>query len=254
MKLRDRVAIVTGAGRGIGKAIAMLLASEGAKVVVNDIDLETMQQVVDEIKSQGPTAIALKADVVNRAEVQNLVKTTIEHFKEIHILVNNAGVTRPAPLLEITDEDWDAVLDIDLKGVFNCIQAVSSYMMQQRYGKIVNIASVAGTGTSNAGMANYAAAKAGVIQLTKVAARELGRYGINVNAIAPGVIVTDMTYSHRGKEEVERFIEERKKMTVLGRVGQPEDIANLVLFLASEESSFITGQVICADGGRTDRM
>ena len=254
MKLDGKIAIVTGAGRGIGKAIAMLLAREGATVVVDDIVPETMQRTADEIKSQGGTALAFKADVRNKAEVQNLMRTTIEDFKEIHILVNNAGITQHAPLIEMTEEDWDAVLDTDLKGVFNCIQAVSSYMMQQHYGKIINIASVVGTGTFNAGMANYAAAKAGVIQLTKVAARELGPYGINVNAVAPGVIITDITYSRRGQEEVERYIEDKKKVSVLGRVGQLEDIANLVLFLASDESSFITGQVICADGGRTDRM
>ena len=254
MKLSGKVAIVTGSGRGIGKVIAMLLAREGAAVVIDDIDVETMNQTANEIKNEGGTAIACKADVSNRAEVQNLVKTTLEEFEQIHILVNNAGTSRHAPLLEVTEEDWDYVIDVNLKGVFNCIQAVSSHMMQQRYGKIVNISSGAGVGNAEPGMICYGASKAGVVVLTQVAARELGPYGINVNGIAPGAIITQLTYSRRSPEEVERFIENRKKSAVIGRIGKPEDIANLALFLASDESNFITGQIICANGGRTDFM
>jgi 3-oxoacyl-[acyl-carrier protein] reductase len=254
MKLSSKVAIVTGSARGIGKAIAMGFASEGATVVVTDILIEQAHQVVDEIKNQGGTAIAFKADVASRADVHNLVKSTLENFKAIHILVNNAGITRHVPLLEMTEEDWDVVLDVDLKGVFNCTQAVLGHMMEQRYGKIINISSVAGVGVSSVTRADYGAAKAGVIQLTKVTAMEAGPYGINVNSIAPGVIVTDMTYAQRSKEEAERLIEELKERAILGRVGRPEDIANLALFLASDDSNFITGQVICCDGGRHDRM
>ena len=254
MKLTGKVAIVTGAAQGIGEAIAMRLASEGATIVVNDVNIEKANQVADEIKNQGGRAIAFKADVANRAEVQNLTKNTMEDFKAIHILVNNAGITRHAPLPEMIEEDWDAVLDVDLKGVFNCIQAVSSYMIEQRYGKIINISSVAGMGHGMIGMANYAAAKGGVIQLTKIAARELGPYGINVNSIAPGIIITNILTTRRSKEEVERLIEERKRVAVLGRVGEPEDVANLALFLASDDANFITGQVIRTDGGRTDSM
>ena len=254
MKLIDKVAIVTGSARGIGKAIAMSFAAEGAAVVVTDIVIEQAQQVVDEIKNQGGTAIAFKADVTNKADVHNLVKSTLENFKAIHIWVNNAGITRHGPLLEMPEEDWDVVLDVDLKSVFICTQAVLGHMMEQRYGKIINISSVAGTGTASMNMANYGAAKAGVIQLTKVTARVAGPYGINVNSIAPGVVVTELTYVRRTKEEVERFIEERKQQAALGRVGRPEDIANLALFLASDDSNFITGQVILCDGGLHDRM
>ncbi len=254
MKLTGKVAIVTGSARGIGKAIAMSFASEGAAVVVADILIEQARQVVNEIKNQGGTAIAFKADVANRADVQNLVKNTLGNFKAIHILVNNAGIIRRAPLLEITEEDWDAVLAVDLKGVFNCTQAVLGHMMEQRYGKIINISSVAGTGTSSGATADYAAAKAGVIQLTKNTAMVAGPYGINVNSIAPGLIITDFMYIGQSKEEVERFIEKRKEQVVIGRAGRPEDVASLALFLASDDSNYITGQVICCDGGRHDRM
>jgi len=247
------VAIVTGSAQGIGEVIAKKFTSEGASVVVGDINIEQAQQVVDEIKNQGGTAIAFKADVANRAEVHNLVKSALENFKAIHILVNNAGVTRHAPLLEMTEEDWDVVLDVDLKGVFNCTQAVLGHMMEQRYGKIINISSAAGLGGPLMYRANYAPAKAGVIQLTKVTAVEAGPYGINVNSIAPGMIRTELIYTRLGKEEAERFFEYRKELAVLGRIGMPEDIANLALFLASDDSNFITGQVICCDGGLHDR-
>ncbi len=249
MKLTGKVAIVTGSTRGLGKAIAMRFASEGAAVVVTARHIEQAYQVVDEIKNQGGTAIAFKADVASRADVHNLVKSTLENFKAIHILVNNAGITRHVPLLEMTEEDWDIVLDTDLKGVFNCTQAVLGHMMEQRYGKIINMSSVTGVGSSRVGRANYGAAKAGVIQLTKVTAVEAGSYGINVNAIAPGLIITDITYTGRNKEQAERLIEEVKRETALGRLARPEDIANLALFLASDDSSNITGQVIRCDSG-----
>ncbi len=164
MKLTGKVAIVTGSTRGIGKAIAMSLASEGAAVVVTARHIEQGHQVVDEIKNQGGTAIAFKADVANRADVHNLVKSALENFKAIHILVNNAGIARLAPLLEMTEEDWDIVLDINLKGVFNCTQAVLGHMMEQRYGKIINISSIVGLGFSTTvGQASYGTAKAGVV-------------------------------------------------------------------------------------------
>jgi 3-oxoacyl-[acyl-carrier protein] reductase len=254
MKLKDKVAIVTGSGRGIGEAIAKKLASEGAAIVVVDIIIEEALRVANEIKEKGGSALAFKTDVSKRNEVHSLINKTLEDFKAIDILVNNAGITRHKPLIELTEDDWDIVLDVDLKGVFNCTQAVLRQMMSQRYGKIINISSLAGLGASNAGMANYAAAKAGVIGLTKVTAREAGPYGINVNCIAPGAIVTPLTYESRGKEGGDKFIEERKKLSVLGRVGRPEDIANLVLFLASEDSSYMSGQVIRMDGGRADLM
>ena len=256
MKLTGKVAIVTGSTRGIGKAIAMSFASEGAAVVVTARHIEQGHQVVDEIKNQGGTAIAFKADVANRADVHNLVKNTLENFKAIHILVNNAGIIRNAPLLEMTEEDWDIVLDVDLKGVFSCTQEVFGHMMEQQYGKIINISSVAGVGFPAVGTANYGAAKAGIIQLTKVTAMEAGPYGINVNCIAPGLIPTEIHHTRAvlSKEEIERLIEKGDERAMLGRVGWPEDIANLALFLASDDSNFITGQVICCDGGRHDRM
>ena len=257
MKLTGKVAIVTGSTRGIGKAIAMKFASEGAAVVVTARHIEQAHQVVDEIKDQGGTAIAFKTDVANRADVHNLIKGTLENFKSIHIFVNNAGIGRPAPFLEVTEEDWDAVLDIDLKGVFNCTQAVLSHMMEQRYGKIINISSVGGVGFPRVDLASYGPAKAGVIMLTKITALAAGPYGINVNCIAPGLIRTEMTYPQRGKKVTEftkKLIAGKDERAALGRIGQPEDIANLALFLASDDSSFITGQTICCDGGRHDRM
>ena len=259
MKLTDKVAIVTGSTRGIGQAIAMKFAAEGAAVVVTARHIEQAQQVVGEIKNQGGTAIAFKTDVANRADVHNLIKGALEHFKSIHIFVNNAGFARPAPFMEVTEEDWDAVIDVDLKGVFNCTQEVLSHMMEQRYGKIINISSVGGAGFPRTDLASYGPAKAGVIMLTKITAMAAGPYGINVNCIAPGLIRTEMTYPRKAKTEAQKLIQsavsgERDERTALGRVGKPEDIANLALFLASDDSSFITGQTICCDGGRHDRM
>ena len=256
MRLGGKVAIVTGSGSGIGKAIVLRMAQEGASIVVNDIDIDRMNNVVSEITQLGGKAIACKADVTNRSEVRNLMKTTAEKFGQVHIIVNNAGVSRHRRFLEMTEEDWDVVLAVDLKGVFNCIQAVAGCMMQQRYGKIINISSISGRGASAhlGANANYAAAKAGVIQLTKTFARELGPYGINVNCIAPGTMQTPFIYTGRSPEQVEKHLEFRKQQSVLHRVGKPEDIANAALFLASDESSFIAGQLLCVDGGRTDCM
>ncbi len=252
MQLVGKVAIVTGSARGIGKAIAMRFASEGAAVVVNDTSIEQAKQVAEEINNQGGTAAALRADVANRVDVINLVKSTLENFKAIHILVNNAGISRPVPLLEMSEEDWDAVLDVNLKGVFNCTQAVLGHMEEQRYGKIINISSLAGLGVTDVRLTSYSAAKAGVIQLTKVTAVEGGPYGINVNCIAPGLITTELANTFGS--EAEKFIEDRRKQSVLSRAGSPDEVANLALFLASDDSSFITGQVIRCDGGRHDLM
>ena len=260
MRLSGKVAIVTGSASGLGRAMLMLMAREGAAAVVTDINVEGMEKVVKEIKDEGGVAIACKADVTNRSEVQNLMKTAVSEFGQIHILVNNAGIPRYRPFLEMTDEDWDAVIAVNVKGVYNCIQAVAPYMMQQRYGKIINITSIAALGVQPSlygqarGNTSYAVSKAGVIVLTKYAARELGPYGINVNSIAPGTVLTPWKYATRTPEEVEKHMEERKARSVLGRVGQPEDTANMALFLASDESNFVTGQVMRVDGGRTDYM
>lgn len=254
MKLDNKVAIVTGSARGIGKAIAMKFAAEGASVVVNSRNIDEINRVVAEIKSLGGTAIGVKADVSSRAEVQELVQTTIDTFKAIHILVNNAGMVVRKILMDTTEEEWDALFTTNLKSVFHCTKAVLVPMMAQRYGKIINISSTSGVSASFATRAGYGATKAGIIRLTQAIALDAGQYGINVNCIAPGQIVTEMTYSGWSKEEAEKFIEAARNQTSLGRVGKPEYIANLALFLASEDSSWITGQTICCDGGRHDRF
>jgi 3-oxoacyl-[acyl-carrier protein] reductase len=234
---------------------------EGAAVVVADINQDGIAAVVGELQAAGKTAMGFKVDVTNRSQLKELMEATVAKFERIDILVNNAGVVRPRPFLVMDDDDWDIVLGVDLKGVFYCVQAAAQYMIKQQYGKIVNMSSAAGTGAapfggggSAAGNCNYASAKAGVIQLTKTLARELGPHGINVNCVAPGFVVTPMTYTTRSQEQVERHIEARKKAVVLNRVGKPEDTANAVLFLVSDEASFISGQLLCVDGGRIDRM
>jgi len=249
-KLAQKVAVITGGARGIGKQIALTFASEGADIVIGDI-IE-MEAAAQDIKDLGREVITVKTDVTHKEAVRNLIDSAIDNFNKVDILVNNAGIVRHAPLLEMTEEEWNAVIDVNLKGVFLCTQAVAKHMVERQYGKIINIASIAGLNAVYVS-ANYCVSKAGVIQLTKVCARELGPYGINVNAIAPGVVITDMTYI-RTPAEAERFIEERRNLAVLGRIGTAQDMANLALFLASDQSSFITGQVIAADGGRTGLM
>ncbi|MFC1905046.1 SDR family NAD(P)-dependent oxidoreductase [Chloroflexota bacterium] len=254
MRLSSKVAIVTGSGHGIGREIATVFAREGASVFVNDIDAEAISRVVDEIKDEGGTAYPIKANVADKTEVQKLCETVTEKCGGIHILVNNAMIRRNASLLEVSEEDWDVVLSVGLKGVFFCIQAAAKYMIPQHYGKIINISSLAALGACGPNHSIYAAVKAGVIALTKVAALTLGPQDINVNCIAPGVIDTPQHYARRGKEGAEKFFEEKKRAIVLGRVGTPEDIANLALFLASDDANYITGQVIACEGGRTDLM
>ncbi len=252
MKLDGKVAIITGSARGIGEAIARKLAAEGATVVVNAIHIERANRVAREIQDQGGKAIAIKANVSQKAEVQDMVVKTLDSFGAIHILVNNAGIMRRGSILETMEEDWTIVQNVNLKGTFLCIQSTLPHMMKQEYGKIINISSIAAFGVKT--QAAYGAAKAGVISLTQSTAREAGPYGINVNCIAPGRVTTDMIYFERTKEEAEAIIEVGKKSTVLGSIGQPDDIANLALFLASDDSSFITGQIIRMDGGRGDLM
>lgn len=243
MDLTGKVALVTGAAQGIGKAVAMLLAQRGADIIVSDINLEKAEETSKEIATLGPRAMAIRANVAVVEEVEKMVQAIIERFGQIHILVNNAGIARDKLLLRMTEEDWDLVLDINLKGTFNCTKAVIRYMSKQRYGKIVNIASVVGE-MGNAGQANYSASKAGVIGFTKTIAREFASRGINVNAIAPGYIVTPMT-------EVlpEKAKEDLKRMIPMERLGQPEDVAQAAFFLVSEASNYITGQVINVNGG-----
>ncbi|MFM7363550.1 MAG: 3-oxoacyl-[acyl-carrier-protein] reductase [Cuspidothrix sp.] len=240
--LKDQVAIVTGASRGIGRAIALQLASQSAKVVVNYASSSTAaDQVVAEITARGGEAIALQADVSQSTQVDTLINTTLEKFQRVDILVNNAGITRDTLLLRMKLEEWQAVIDLNLTGVFLCTKAVSKIMLKQRSGRIINIASVAGQ-MGNPGQANYSAAKAGVIGFTKTVAKEFASRGITVNAVAPGFISTDMTSDIKA-EGILQYIP-------LGRFGQPEDIAGMVRFLASDPAAaYITGQVFNVDGG-----
>ena len=244
MLLDGKCALVTGASRGIGRAVALKLASEGAKVALNFAGNEAAaNEVRQEIKAMGGQAILVKADVANEAAVQDMVQKTADAFGRIDILVNNAGITRDGLLARMKEEDWDAVLSTNLKGVFLTTKAVAKLMMKQRAGRIVNMASVVGV-SGNAGQANYSAAKAGVIGFTKTIARELASRGVTANAVAPGFIATDMTsvLSDKAKEAALTGIP-------LGRMGTPEDVAAAVLFLVSDQSSYITGQVLHVDGG-----
>jgi 3-oxoacyl-[acyl-carrier protein] reductase len=247
-------AIVTGGSRGIGRATALVLAGQGAKVVVNYRQRsKEAEEVVDTIRRAGGEAFSLKADVADPDSVQAMVEETMKRFGGVDILVNNAGIGSPrAPLLEFREEDFDAMVDTNVKGVLFCSQAVMPHMMKKRSGKIVNISSLAGLGTALAGNSLYAATKASVMILTKRLALELGPYGVNVNCIAPGLIRTDMAIGGRSPAEIESHLKYFREKSMLGRIGEPEDIANAVLFLASDEANFITGQVLSVDGGRTD--
>lgn len=241
-RLHDMVAIVTGASRGIGRAIAFALAAEGAKIVINYASASTAaQQVVSEIIDKGGEAITLQADVSEQDQVESLVNAVIEKWNRIDILINNAGITRDTLLLRMKPEDWQAVIDLNLTGVFLCTKAVSKIMLKQRSGRIINITSVAGQ-MGNPGQANYSAAKAGVIGFTKTVAKELAPRGIIVNAVAPGFIATDMTNDLKS-EEILKYIP-------LSRYGQPEEVAGMVRYLAADPSAgYITGQVFNVDGG-----
>jgi 3-oxoacyl-[acyl-carrier protein] reductase len=244
MDFTDKVAVVTGSSRGIGRAIALRLAKGGAKVVINYRGNESAaNKVIDQIKAKGGQAMAIQADVSQPAEAQTLMDAAKKEYGRIDILVNNAGTTRDTLIMRMSEEDWDVVIDTNLKGTFNCVKAVSRQMIRQRYGRIVNITSVAGI-AGNAGQVNYASAKAGLIGLTKTVAKELGGRGITCNAIAPGLVPTDLTAS-LPQDLVQTAVER----TPLGRIGTPEDMAEAVAFLASDKASFITGQILAVDGG-----
>ena len=241
--LNGEVAIITGAARGIGKAIALELAKSGADIAVVDVLTEEAGQVVKDIESLGRRSQAFNTDISNAEAVRKLIDDVIGSFGSLTVLVNNAGITRDGLLVRMSDEDWDKVISVNLKGTFNCIRAAARVMMKARKGRIINLASVVGI-MGNAGQANYASSKAGVIGLTKSAAKELASRGITVNAVAPGYIDTDMTrvLSDAAKDS---FL----KVIPLGRSGSAEDVANVVTFLASPAASYITGQVIHVDGG-----
>jgi len=254
-KLDKKVAIITGGGTGIGRTISLTFANEGAKVVVGSRNIANLAEVVKEIKLLRRQSLAIATDVGVKQQVENMVDQTMHEFGRIDILVNNAGILRATGIMDTSEEVWDEVMDINLKGVFLCTQAVAKYMIKQQDGRIINISSISGRGGGLDDGPSYCTSKAGVIQLTQNAAFELGPYGINVNCIAPGLIITPMVYGGgRTREEVQAYLEGRKSAAVLGRLGEPEDIAKVALFLASEDSSFISGQTIPVDGGRTNRM
>jgi NAD(P)-dependent dehydrogenase (short-subunit alcohol dehydrogenase family) len=248
MELEGKVAIITGGRRGMGRIHALKLAEAGAKVVVSDISQEDCQKVVEEIKERKAEALAVKCDVSKREEVEEMVKKTVEEFGKVDILVNNAGICQFVPFLEMTEEDWDRTLDINLKGYFLCAQAAAREMAKQKSGVIINIASVAmgqqGIGFSN--IAHYCASKGGIVALTEALAVELAPYNIRVNAISPGMIETPMIDPIK---QDPKMIEAMLARIPLHRVGKPEEVANLVLFLASDKSSYMTGSTVVIDGG-----
>ena len=243
MRLKDKVALITGAAQGIGREIALTFASEGADIVVGDINLDKATKTQADIEALGRKALALELDVTDYAKLTQGINKILDKFGKVDILVNNAGITKDNLMLRMGDAEWDAVISVNLKGTFNCTKAVSRLMIKQRYGKIINIASIIGI-IGNAGQANYSASKAGIIALTKTAAKELASRNINVNAVAPGFIQTEMTA--RLPEDLKQKMQEA---IPLGRFGSPGDVAAVCVFLASEEASYITGQTIIVDGG-----
>jgi len=247
MRLSDKTAIVTGARRGIGRAIALALAREGANVVVSDISQKDCQKVVDEIERMGRRGLALKCDVSSSDDVEDMVKRTVAEFGRVDILVNNAGIISFKPFLELTDEDWDKILNVNLKGQFFCARAAARVMVKNKWGRIINTASISsgGCGIAFPLIAHYTVSKGGVMALTKALALELTPQGINVNAICPGAIDTDMAKGVKEGGQLAQVLARIPK----GRLGQPEDIASLAVFLASEESDYISGAAIVIDGG-----
>lgn len=244
MRLQDKVAIVTGGGRGIGKAIALALAAEGAKVIVNySRSAEAAEQVVAQVREAGGEAAAVQADVADKAQVERLFAATQEHFGRVDILVNNAGITRDKLLLRMTEEDWDAVLDTNLKGAFLCAKTAAPLMLKQKGGVIVNVGSVVGR-VGGPGQANYSASKAGLIGLTKALAKELGSRNIRINAVAPGFIETEMTDALK-----EEYREAILKQIPVGRFGTADEVARVVAFLCSPDAAYIQGEVLTVDGG-----
>ncbi|MGD8983595.1 MAG: 3-oxoacyl-ACP reductase family protein [Desulfobacteraceae bacterium] len=246
MKLKDKIALVTGSSRGIGRAVALAYAKEGAKVVVNYTSNEkAAKEVVEAIDKMDSQAIAVKADVAKKAEAERLVQAGIDQFSRIDILVNNAGFGRPAMMLKMEEDQWDQVIDIHLKGAFLCSQAAGRHMKEQKSGKIINVSSVAGL-VGTVGQINYSAAKGGVLSMTKSMARELARYNVCVNVISLGIVATDMSEKIRSDEKLSEIYMNR---ILLKRFAEPEDISPAFVFFASDESNYITGQLLCVDGG-----
>lgn len=251
-RLENRAAMITGASRGIGFAAARRFAREGARVCLADIDEEGIRSAEESLRDEGLEVFGLRVDVTDRAQVESAVEETVKRYGRLDILVNNAGVIRDNLLFKMTDEDWQTVMDVHLKGAFYCSRAAQKVMVEQKYGRIINISSTSALG--NRGQANYSAAKAGLQGFTKTLAIELGKFGITVNAVAPGFIETEMTRATAARIGVdfEQFVEEVAKQIPVGRIGQPEDIAAALLFFASEEASFVNGQVLYVAGGPKD--
>jgi 3-oxoacyl-[acyl-carrier protein] reductase len=250
-----KTAIVTGGSRGIGAAIALALAREGCDLVISyEKRQDRAQQVIEAVENLKVLAVAVKCDVSVRSDVEAMVETTINKFGKVDILVNNAGVDVAASLMETTDELWNRTLNVNLTGVFLCTQVAARDMMKRKYGKIVNISSNSGIGVAVEGETAYAASKAGVVQLTKTAAFELGQFGINVNCVAPGATETDMLRGQLNDQEYDALINTKKERSSLRMIGKPDDVANAVLFFADDRSRFITGKTLLVDGGRRDQM
>ncbi len=243
MRLENKVAIITGAGSGIGKETALLFAEEGAKIAVADVNERGGNETVAEIKKAGGEGFFAQLDVTSREQSRRVVQDTLEKYGSIDVLINNAGIIQDALVSKMTEEQWDRVINVNLKGAFNCIQAVVETMVNQGKGVIINTASIVGI-FGNVGQTNYAATKAGLIGMTKTLGKELGKKGIRVNAVAPGFIITPMT-----SNLPEKILEMMREKTPLRRLGEPKDVAYAYLYLASDEAKFINGAVLCVDGG-----
>lgn len=243
MRLKEKVAVITGASRGIGEATAKKFSQEGAKLVLVDLNKEDIERTAARIQENGGVAIGFAVDVTKREKVEWLMNETCAQFGRVDIVINNAGITQDALLIKMTEEQWNSVIDVNLKGVFNVSQAAAKVMIEQKGGVILNASSVVGT-YGNFGQTNYAASKWGINGMTKTWAKELGKYGIRVNAIAPGFISTPMT-----EKMPEKVLEMMKKKSLLNKLGSPEDIANGYAFLASDDAQFITGTILSIDGG-----
>lgn len=254
MELKGKVSIITGGSTGLGRAMALEFANAGADIVVCSRNKANIEAVSEEIKALGRRSLAIVTDVCAKEQVTSMVNKVIDEFGRVDILVNNSGVGRHASIIDLAEDDWDIVIDTNLKGVFLCTQAVAKHMVKQKYGKIINITSTAALGAIEEGSSPYVSSKFGVVGFTKASAREFGQYGINVNAIAPGRILTNIVYANRTPEQIQKFIEGGEKGSTLGRLGTPEDVAHLALFLASDKSSFINAEIVACNGGRTNMM